>query len=473
MNCGARFPRLLIAGTQSGVGKTTVATGLMAALARRMQVQAYKVGPDYIDPAYHSLITGRRSRNLDGWLLDDDALLYLFGKNAYDADLALIEGVMGLYDGAGGDRERGSTSQVAKILQAPVVLVLDARGMAASAAAMVQGYRDFDPEVDLAGVILNKVSGDSHYLLLKEAIEKYTGVRVWGYLPRDTGVELPSRHLGLVPSGEIGDLQVKLDRLGDLVEKTVDLEGLVNLSRGWEKPLPDSSFTLTRQEKGEPVTLAVAYDQAFNFYYWDNLDLLEEMGAQLVYFSPLRDQVLPEEAAGVIWGGGFPEVFAGELQDNEAMRNAVLQALEQGMPYYAECGGLMYLSKHLEDFDGRTYDMVGWLPGKCRMTPRLQRFGYAELELRLPCLWGKKGSVIRVHEFHRSVLEGEDMPPTAYHLRKFRLRKNRGRPDQEWECGYQKGGGVAGYPHLHFYSNIDFAQNFMEKARTYRRKKKG
>lgn len=465
---GADFPRLVIAGTQSGVGKTTVCMGLLAALHKRVKVQPYKVGPDYIDSAYHTFITGRKSRNLDSWMLDHKTLTYLFKKNMQEAGLAVIEGVMGLFDGAETGHDEGSTAHVAKIIKAPVILVVDGSGMAASGAAMVKGYKDFDPDVDLAGVIFNRLSGETHYKLLKEAVETYTGVRVYGYLPEETGVLLPSRHLGLVPSAEIAGLREKIARLAVLTETTVEVDALLRLAKEWHQ-LPDSTLSLTADvsvgsTSPDRVKIAVADDRAFNFYYWDSLELLEELGAEIVFFSPLEDRKLPDGVNGLILGGGFPEVFAGELQDNRGMKKSIREALTSGLPYYAECGGLMYLVETLVDFDGKKYEMVGWLKGSCRMTPQLQRFGYANLELKEDCVFGPRGSAIRVHEFHRSLVEdGEGR--TAYRL--YRSMKQ-GAACGEWECGYIKGSGVAGYPHLHLYGNIDFARNFLSHARRYK-----
>lgn len=474
------LPRLVIAGTHSGAGKTTVSMGLMAALSRKMTVQPYKVGPDYIDPAYHTFITGRKSRNLDGYLLGEEVLLYLLKKNMAGAEIAVIEGVMGLFDGLSTGNYSGSTAHIARVCRAPVLLVVDGSGMAASAAALVGGYHHFCPDLPLAGVIFNRLSGEGHYRILKEAVEVNTGVRVFGYLAQEAELELPSRHLGLVPSGEIPALRAKVDRLVAEVERTVEVEALVRLAREWPQPLPAGKFHLEllelpgvneagieegrMEEAGrEEVSIAVAYDEAFNFYYWDSLELLEEMGARLEYFSPLRDKELPAGASALLLGGGFPEVFAQELQENAGMRSDVKNKLEQGLPYLAECGGLMYLLTTLVDFSGKEYEMAGYLQGKCRMTPRLQRFGYADLRLEKTCVLGKKGDRIRIHEFHRSLVEGTT-EPTAY-----LLSKQKG-PQQEekWQCGYLKDNGIAGYPHLHFYGNPGFARHFLAAARQYR-----
>lgn len=457
-----RFPRLVIAGTQSGVGKTTVALGLMAILSRQLQVQPYKIGPDYIDSAYHTFITGRKSRNLDGWLLSEEALVHLFRKNTAGANLAIIEGVMGLYDGAQTGGAAGSTAQVAKMLRAPVILVVDGSGMSTSSAAMVKGYQDFDRDLDLAGVILNRVSGERHYQLLKEAIETHTGVRVFGYLPKDLEVELPSRHLGLVPSGEISSLRDKVAKLADLMARTVEIAELYAYAQAWEPGVPNTKFSLEPLYEPKTIPLAVAYDEAFNFYYWDNLELLEELGARLELFSPRKDRNMPRGVGGLLLGGGFPEVFAQELQDNREMRQSVWQSLQGGLPYSAECGGLMYLLEKLSDCQGQEFEMVGWLQGTCQMTTRLQHFGYAEMELIKDSIYGPAQQRIRVHEFHRSIVQSKE-PVRAFLLHKERV----GLPTKQWECGYQKGAGVAGYAHLHYYANPLWARNFLQAAACY------
>ncbi|MDD2211392.1 MAG: cobyrinate a,c-diamide synthase [Desulfitobacteriaceae bacterium] len=450
------FPRLVIAGTQSGVGKTTIATGLMAALTRNRTVQPFKVGPDYIDPAYHTYITGRYSRNLDGWMLDADAVAYLFYKNMAGADIAVIEGVMGLFDGAENGADNGSTAQIAKILRAPVVLVVDAGGMATSAAALVQGYHRFDPGLQLAGIVINNVGGEGHYCLVKETIENYTGIRVFGYLSKNAGIKWPERQLGLVPSGELADLKEKIQGLAALVEETVEVDALLKLAETWSQNPPAGKVYIPELYPPNTVPVAVAYDEAFNFYYRDNLDLLIELGAEIRFFSPRTDRSLPEGVAGLILGGGFPEVFAAELQENISMKTSIKDALTAGVPYYAECGGLMYLAESLVDFQDNNFSMVGWLKGECRMTSRLQRFGYAYLELEQDCMWGEKGEKIRIHEFHHSQACFSAIP-TVYSLTKQR----RDRITQEWRCGFQQGNGIAGYAHLHFYSNLDFACNFL------------
>lgn len=455
------FPRIVIAGTQSGVGKTTVATGLMAVLSKSLRIQPFKVGPDYIDSAYHTFITGRKCRNLDGYLLSEEIIRYLFCKNSAGAQMAVVEGVMGLFDGARPQNDEGSTAQVAKILKAPVILVLDGSGMATSAAAMAAGYQNFDKALEVAGVIINRVSGEGHYRILKEAIEHHTCLRVFGYLTEEAEIELPSRHLGLVPSVEMPDLREKLGRLANMIEKTVEIKELIDFAASWDRGIPISSFRVEKLAPPGSINLAVAWDKAFNFYYWDNLDLLEDLGANLQYFSPLEDKDIPPSSQGILMGGGFPEVFAGELEDNLSMKENIRMHLAKGIPYLAECGGLMYLMERLILLDGRSFKMVGWLSGVCRMTQRLQRFGYAELELQKGCIYGQAGLKTRIHEFHHSQVEEVNEP------RAYLLSKDLSQTKRNWQCGFIKGGGIAGYPHFHYYSNIELARNFMNKVGTF------
>ena len=315
-----KIKRLLIAGTHSGSGKTTIAIGLMAVVARRgLTVQPFKVGPDYIDSAYHTQVVGRSSRNLDDWMLPPATLRYLFARSAARADIALVEGVMGLYDGIG-STGAGSTAAVAKTIKSPVILVVDAKGMSTSAAAQVLGYQQYDREVLLSGVIINRAAPGRHYDSMREAIERATGVQVLGCLPPDRELSLPSRHLGLVPTFEMNGMRERMERLCVLIESHIDLERLLQIAAGApDLDVVDNPIEPLSPRREEPVRLAVARDRAFNFYYQDSLDLLEEMGAELTYFSPIEDNSIPADADGVYLGGGFPEVFAGELAANHTM----------------------------------------------------------------------------------------------------------------------------------------------------------
>lgn len=454
--------RVVIAGVQSGVGKTTVATGLMAALTDKgYRVQGFKVGPDYIDPGYHTAATGNVSRNLDGWMLPAPVIKEVFARAAAGADISVIEGVMGLFDG----REKGgggaSTARVAGLLRAPVVLVVDARGMAESAAALVLGYRCFDPGIALAGVIFNNVGSERHFRMLKKAVEEGAGVKALGYLPKNPALKMPERHLGLVPAPEKEELGPALARLSRAVAETVDLEGVVAVARSAPPlDLPAPAVPLAKGEK--KVRLAVAKDAAFNFYYQDALDLLAACGAELVIFSPLSDGALPPGVHGVYIGGGFPEVFLEPLAGNEGMKEDLRRVFRLGMPIYAECGGLMYLCEEIEDFAGSRHRMVGLVPAKARMQNRLAALGYVQARVLADNILAPKGEVVRGHVFHWSVLTGFSAPAAPAYALATPAGEHRG------EDGFVRGNLLASYLHLHFAGRPALARNFVESCRRFR-----
>ena len=453
-----RRSRLLIAGAHSGVGKTSVSAGLMSALTQQnLTVQPWKVGPDYIDPAFHSFVTGRQSRNLDAWMLPEETLKALFLANAPLANegLSIIEGVMGLFDGHISDGT-SSSAHVAQILAAPTVLIINGASIARSAAAMVHGYNHFLPDFRLAGVIINMVSSASHYQLLKNFVEKEAGVPCFGYLKKNPGLRLESRHLGLVPSVEVDDLTARLALLAEEAASTLDLAGLIKLAESAPEissPAPQVNFS------GEKIRLGIAKDQAFNFYYQDGLDFLDHCGAELIPFSPISDNALPPDLDGLYFGGGFPEMFAAELESNAAMRSAVKSALENGLPAYAECGGLMYLGHTLTDHDGRTFAMTDFFPHDTIMTKQLQNFGYVEVTFDQPTVLGPAGTAIRAHEFHHSKIIGPE-PEYALNIVKSQTRG--------WRGGVVKKNVLAAYPHLHFYANPDLAVNFVSNCRKFK-----
>ncbi|MBI1992551.1 MAG: cobyrinate a,c-diamide synthase [Candidatus Omnitrophica bacterium] len=451
------IPRLLIAGTQSGVGKTTVAVGLMAAFAKRgISVQPFKVGPDYIDPGFHAMATGCASRNLDTWLLKRTLVQGIFQRAAAVAELAVIEGVMGLFDGHASTSDRGSTAEVAKLLQAPVILVVDGSHMARSAAAMVQGYLGFDRALRLAGVIFNKVS-ERHFQLLREALRRSTRIPALGYLPQDPSLSLPERHLGLVPAVEDPRLTASLARTAEVVAKTVDLGRILRIAR--EAP-PLAPVDMPGDGRGPAPRLArigVAKDQAFHFYYQENLELLQQLGAELVEFSPLSDERLPDGLDGLYLGGGFPEIFADRLEANATLRREIRQAIERGLPTYAECGGLMYLAERLSGQDGKARAMVGVLPGSIRMTNRLQHFGYATLIPRRNSILAKARDPIKGHEFHYSVWDHQVPPSQAA----YTVVQRRGERRLE---GFARANLLASYIHVHFFTNVRWAQGFVRSA---------
>ena len=450
---------IVIAGTNSGAGKTTISMAIMAALSKKLKVQPFKVGPDYIDPAFHTFICKRACRNLDSWLLNEKNLKYLYQKNSSTSDICIIEGVMGLYDGAEIGSDIGSTAKIAKTLNLPVVLVVDAKGISQSVAAMVSGYANFDKDINLKGVIFNNVSGEKHYELLKEAVLLYSNVKPLGYFPKTPDIQLPERHLGLVPAVEQGQLTEIINRLAYLAEESIDLQGLWQLAN-ISKPII-SSYTpnITKRPK---VNLGLAYDKAFNFYYQDNLDLLQELGVNIIKFSPLNDKQLPPDLHGVMFGGGFPEVFAEQLTNNKQMLDSIKQSLTAGLPYVAECGGLMYLCNSITDLNQNTYKMVGWFNSEAIVTKRLQNFGYATLTTNHKSIYGSIGQSIRIHEFHRSRLK-QSAEKQIYSLKKIRQNK----VIKEWTCGLQKNTGIGSYAHMHYYANLSFPQALVDSVNNY------
>ncbi|MDN5347347.1 MAG: cobyrinic acid a,c-diamide synthase [Clostridia bacterium] len=448
--------RIIIAGVKSGVGKTTIATGLMAALARRgLKVQGFKVGPDYIDPGYHTAATGRPSRNLDSFLLSEDVLREIYLRAAATADVAVIEGVMGLYDGQARSGA-GSTAEVARILKAPVLLVVDATSLGQSAAAMVLGYACFDPEIKIAGVILNRVAGRRHREILQPAIEGATGIPVVGCLERETRMELPSRHLGLIPAVEIKGLAAVLDRLATVVSKALDLDRILAVAGQAEELVPPVQLLFPAQPPREHLPIAIARDAAFNFYYQDALDYLEACGAELIPFSPISDSRLPAGVTGVIIGGGFPEIFLSELVANVSLQEDLRRQVTKGLPLYAECGGLMYLCRGLEDLEGRYWPLAGIVPAICRINKRLASMGYWQAVTWRSGILGPAGMTLRGHEFHYSSLEVEEGFPWAYCLTESN------RPE-----GYASGSVLASYLHLHWTGSPAAAQNFLGACRKY------
>lgn len=462
--------KLVIAGTSSGVGKTTVATGLMAALRRRgLRVQPFKVGPDYIDPTYHSAATGVPSRNLDGWMVSENHLLELFERACRGADLAVIEGVMGLFDGFSGAEGAGSSAHIAALLGAPVLLVIDVSKMARSAGAMALGYARFDPQLRLGGFLLNRVAGESHYRWCREAIEGTDAGPVLGYLPRDSSLVLPERHLGLVPTDERPLEEGFLDRLVAQVESHMDLDGLLERLRTDDRELmlealspqsPVPSLLFPAEPRARVAGIAVARDEAFSFYYQDNLDLLQAHGAELIPFSPLRDAGIPAGAGALYLGGGFPEVYAERLAANGSMLESIRRAAAEGMPIYAECGGLMYLCQGIVNGEGVRHPMVGLVPGFCSMEQKRLNLGYTEVESVVETLLGPAGTRARGHEFHWSRWEGPDPSSCAYRV------LNRGGGVE----GYARDNVLATFIHLHFGANPALAPAFVESARAHGRR---
>ena len=413
------YPRpIVVAGTASGTGKTTLALGLMAALRRRgLRVQPFKVGPDFIDPLHHAAVAGRASRNLDGVICDPRSLPALAARAMRDADIAVVEGVLGLYDGRLGGDDSGSTAEVARLLGAPVVLVIDAARAARSTGAVALGFARFDPRVEIAGVVLNRVGSERHLQAARESVES-TGLRVLGAIPRDSALTLPERYLGLVPPQERAHQQGWVEALAATVERHVDVDALLRIAAHGDPPHADpmhDPFALP--ELPPRVRIAVARDAAFSFHYQDALDLLQTRGAELVPFSPLVDTTLPDACGALLLPGGFPERFAAVLRDNAPMRSAIAAAVAGGMPVVAECGGAMYLGTHIAQEDGETFAMCGALPYGARMARSRRALGYRTARALRTSPLLREGDVARGHEFHWSAAEPDvDARTAAYHL---------------------------------------------------------
>nr|WP_043794234.1 cobyrinate a,c-diamide synthase [Solidesulfovibrio fructosivorans] len=453
-----------MAGTRSGCGKTSVALGLMRALSRRgLRVQAFKVGPDFIDPGHHGLATGRVSHNLDDWMCGPDGMREIFARYAADADMVVVEGVMGLFDGFSATDDAGSTARLAKTLGLPVLLVADAASMARSTAAMVSGFTGFDPELAFCGVALNNAGSDSHRELLAEVMAvALPETPLWGVLPRRPAIAMPSRHLGLVTAETDPEALTRLDALADWIEAHMDLPRLIPSL----PPLRGSGGAVVPRQGpgaaplaagGIPSTsplIGVARDAAFCFYYAENLRLLEAAGAQLAYFSPLADTALPEGVGGLYLGGGYPELFAQQLAANAAMRGAIREFCAAGRPVLAECGGFMYLMESLVDKAGRSQAMAGVFPFRAIMGERFSALGYREAVTRADTPLGPAGTRLRGHEFHYSRLDGDTGEVAAV----YALTGRKGPIDAPE--GFLRGNTLGSYVHLHFGGNPRAAAHF-------------
>lgn len=447
-------PGIIVAGASSGTGKTTFTAGLnMALRSKGLIPQPFKVGPDFIDPSYHTLAAGRSCRNLDGHLTSPDLVPWLFRKSCAGADIAVVEGVMGLYDGLGPQGDY-SSAWTAHRLGLPVILLVDARASSISVAATVYGFSRLPglaPEI--AGVILNNVGGESHADTVRQAVEERTGIPVLGWLPKIPQAGFPSRHLGLVPAAERGELIVQLDRIAQTILQYVDVDRIVNIARpgrrfSFEPDLPD--------RVGEGIRIGIARDEVFTFYYQDALDLLTELGAELVPFSPLHDCGLPEGLGGIFLGGGYPEEFLEGLSENRPFLEKLRAFHRDGKPIYAECGGMMYLAQTMASRQGECRPMAGILDMDVTMTDRLQRFGYVEAEVLADTILQEAGWSVRGHEFHYSQASGE--APEGYRVRRT------SRPLVSWSEGYLRSNLLASYVHLHFWNNPRMAARFLQHA---------
>jgi cobyrinic acid a,c-diamide synthase len=447
----------LIAGTASGVGKTTVSLALGAAFrGRGLRVQAYKCGPDFLDTGHLSAISGRAARNLDTWMLDRQSNRDIFARGAAEADIVIVEGMMGLFDGVSGGGEKGSAAEIAKLLSLPVILVLDASKSARSLAAVVHGFETFDPLLRFAGLVLNRVAGESHFRLLRDAIGSTSRSPLLGWLPREEAVAIPERHLGLRTAEEECSMGEKTRSFAALAEKHLDLDQLLN---GEDAAAPELAHWVTRREPR--ISLGIARDPAFCFYYQDNLDLLEAAGAMIVTFSPLTDSALPPGLDALYLGGGYPELYAEQLSNNRGFLSSLRSFAQSGRPIYAECGGMMYLAEELRTREGHTFPMASVLPLRIEMTERLVRFGYVEAEFAQDCFLAKKGTVARTHSFHysRAISTRELAAPLRAHYSLSGLNESEG-------C--LLGNVLGSYFHLHFAGNHLIAAAFVQAAEAIR-----
>ena len=452
--------QFLIAAPSSGSGKTTVACAVLAALKKRgADPCAFKSGPDYIDPMFHRQVLGVPSRNLDLFFSDEATAAYLLQKNSENFSLAFIEGVMGYYDGIATTTE-ASSWQLAKATQTPVVLVLNCKGMSVSIAAQLGGYLSYQPDSQIKGVILNQVS-KSIYPEIKALIEQRYDVAVCGYMPKMSDCSLESRHLGLVTAEEIGDLQQRLEKLGEQAMQTIDLPLLLKIAA--QAPALAVPAVQLPAPNPTPLRIGVARDKAFSFYYADNLELLEQLGAQLVEFSPLHDPQLPDDLDGLLLGGGYPELYADTLSQNRTLMAQIKASLQNGLPCIAECGGFQYLCEQLEGADSKSYPMVGFLPGSSFRTPSLRRFGYVRLTAQKDNLLCKKGEGFAAHEFHYW---------DSQHCGNGCIAQKPCRRSS-WECVVCDENFWAGYPHLYFYANVQMAKNFLNRCNRFHTQKEG
>lgn len=468
-----KINRFMIAAPKSGSGKTMITCALLQLLKDSgKNVLSYKCGPDYIDPMFHKKVLGVPSKNLDTFFTDEKTTVQLFLDERADGDFAVLEGVMGLYDGLGGIYEQGSSYHLAKVTQTPIILVVDAKGMGKSVLALIAGFLQYDTHHLIKGVLLNRMS-KGYYDIIKPLIEKELSVKVVGYFPEQKDIGLSSRHLGLVMPDELSDIKKKFNETADRLKKTIDMDLFMDIaaeadeigdsgSADKDKRQTLKNAELMRpQDQNNTVNIAVAMDEAFCFYYEDNLRMLEKCGAQLLYFSPLHDTSLPKDCDAMLLGGGYPELYAKELSKNISMRKSIKTTFEAGLPTVAECGGFMYLHTYIHN-QNCVFDMAGALDGECHFKGKLVRFGYIELEEKhsnfLP-----PDEKIRAHEFHYydSTDNGTDCIAT---------KPATGR---KYDCVISRDNYWLGFPHIYYPSNPHFAENFVKKAQEYERNKNG
>ena len=435
----------LIAGTKSGIGKTTVSMGLMSCFS---DVSPFKVGPDYIDGKFHEYVTGNKSYNLDFFLMGEDGVRESFLK--HHKNFSIAEGVMGLYDGLDNSLDNGSSAHISRILNLPVILIVDGAGRSTSIAAEITGYQNFDRRVNIIGVIINKVSSEKTYEILKEAVEKYCKIKCFGYIPKIENISLSSRHLGLVEAYEVYDLKEKIEVLKNEFQKTIDLKAIYETAE--INPCCELKNTFSDfKDRYKNVKIGIAKDSAFSFYYNDNIEFLENLGAEIKYFSPLKGEKIPDDVDMLYFGGGYPENYAVELENNISMINSIRDFYNKNGVIYGECGGFIYLSKKLITLDGREYNFVNLTENIIEMKNRLDigRFGYINIKYR-ENFYGKG------HEFHYSKIKEE-----GKEKKEFKIEKPNGR---KWECGYSSKNLLCGYPHIHFFKSSDIIFDLLNRA---------
>ncbi|MEG0430040.1 MAG: cobyrinate a,c-diamide synthase [Anaerovoracaceae bacterium] len=448
--------RIILAATNSGSGKTTVTCGILKALKDNAEnIKAFKCGPDYIDPMFHSEVLGISSRNLDLFFTDENLTKYLLANSTKDGSFAVMEGVMGYYDGLGGVTTTASTYDLARVTNTPVILVVDCKGKSTSIVAEIKGFMEYKKDSNIKAVILNRISG-MMYPMIKNLIEKELPVKVAGYLPILNNCSIESRHLGLITASEIGNLKEIIENIGSAAKETIDLSMLVEIGKEAEAIQYDDSQISKIQRLGN-VRIAVAMDKAFCFYYKDNLELLEKLGGELVYFSPVDGEPLPQNIGGVILGGGYPELYLRELEANKHLREEINMRVKDGMPILAECGGFMYLHKWIKDDDGKSFDMVGVIDGGSFPTGKLGRFGYIDVTTQRDTVAGQKGMKLKAHEFH--YWDSQKTGDACMAAKPVGSRK--------WECICSDNEMFVGYPHFHYYSNLEFPRNFISKCIEY------
>lgn len=457
-----KIPRILLAAGSSGSGKTLITCGLLEALVERgLKTASFKCGPDYIDPMFHSRVIGTKSRNLDTFFTGSEVTKYLLTRNARDCEIAVMEGVMGFYDGVAGTTTTASAYDLAKVTDTPVILIVNSRGMSVSLAAYVKGFLEYKKDSHIKGVIFNQMS-PMLYPRMKKLLEEELGVAVLGYVPKVEDCVIESRHLGLVLPDEIPELKDRLHKLAGVLEETLDIDRILELAGEAPDLLDAKPESVTDFRLSEPVRIGVAEDEAFCFFYADNFRLLGEMGAEIVPFSPMEDKQLPDDLDGLLLYGGYPELNGKKLEQNTTMKDMIREKLKAGMPCMAECGGFMYLHEQMEDMGGVFRKTCGVIPGKCFRTPRLTRFGYITLTAGKP-VFGRSAEEIGeipAHEFHYFDSEncGSD-----FHAAKPMSKRG-------WDCMHSSSNLLAGYPHIYYYGNPQIPRAFLMKCLEYHNK---